>query len=92
MARQNGKQDRRNEERSRRPQRRLAIGGEIHHDAAAERDGEPGHQASGRGFGERPFAQALRRASEKFAKDIKPLRRDPAAGRTPRPPRCGPSA
>ena len=50
---------RRPEQRRRRPELRLPVGGEIEDDPEAEGDGEPGHEPSRPDFGQRPGPQPL---------------------------------
>ena len=49
-----------------RPPGRFPVGGEISHDAEAEGDRQPGQQPPRRGFGDRPFATAVGRASRRI--------------------------
>ena len=75
-ARENGDDDAGERQRRGRPQRRLAVGGEIDDDAEAEGDRQPGQQPARRDFGERPFAieppQAGRGAPASSSGSMKP--------------------
>ena len=79
---------------ARRPWRRLAVGGEIERDAAAERDGEPGHQPSRADLDRHPCADALCRAAREIGETVRPAsagRRPAAAHGATRPPSFGPA-
>ena len=80
------------DERSRRPRRGLALGGEIEDDAEAEGDRQPGHQPAGRRRRRAPSARSRSPMRPRRAARARPATPTPAAAGAARPPRRFPSA